>query len=61
MQSWTYCFSLTESNGNNFGNVLAIFFPSVNSVSEFNRNDLRNVWVLSVFLNILIFVLFKQS
>lgn len=49
MQSWAYCFSLTESNGNDFGNVLAISFPSVNLVSEFNHNDLRYVWVLSVF------------
>lgn len=62
MQSWAYCFSLTESSGNDFRNVLAISIPSVNSVSEFNHNDLRNVWGLSVFfLIILIFVLTKLN
>lgn len=62
MQVWAYCFSLTESNCNDFGNVLAISFPSVNSVSGFNHHDVRNVWILGVFffLIILILVLFKQ-
>lgn len=50
MQSWAYCFSLGELNGNDFGSVLAISFPSVNSVSEFNHNDLKHVWGLSGFL-----------
>lgn len=50
MQSWAYCFSLAELSGNDFGNVLAVSFPSVNSVSEFNHNDLRNVWGSSGFL-----------